>query len=349
MLSVIDGTFVPSASGDLNCTDLNDTQPNHIRFPSEGAQAVLDPLDAGSLYLTFGRSLVVQVNFVSRLTLDAATGACSAEVLRPGSTGALPPLARWNHVVGAWTDSGSTYLFLFGGRFQPADIDVPRVLDDLQIFDATSQLWLDQLPVADPSQRPSARSGATAANNAAGDKLVLFGGLDDTGATTVVYSDVYVLQYDLAFQLWKRLNVGLDVATVPGRAHHTMLPMFFADTTLDPTADPAEINEGFLIYGGEVQGGVTSNHVAKLHFGTLNLTPVSTDGDDDDPTVAIVLGVLLPFCCLLLLLLLALATAVGLLLGWRAVSKRRLKKKYGIGQDTPLTDVGGDAAAAEEM
>lgn len=42
--------------------------------------------------------------------------------------------------------------------------------------------------------------------------------------------------------------------------------------------------------GGQVEGGVTTNHVAKLHFGSLNLTPVSTDGDDEDPTVAIVLG-----------------------------------------------------------
>lgn len=42
---------------------------------------------------------------------------------------------------------------------------------------------------------------------------------------------------------------------------------------------------------------------------------------------------ILPFCCLLMLLLLALGTAVGGLLVWRALVKRRLKKKYGIGQD----------------
>lgn len=151
-------------------------------------------------------------------------------------------------MVGAWS-APSTHLFVFGGRFQPADVDAPRLLDDLQIFDVANQVWLDQLPIADPSQRPSARSGATAANNAAGDKLVLFGGLDDSGATTVVYSDVYVLQYDLAFQLWKRLYPGLDVNTVPGRAHHTMLPMFYPDRTLDPTAPDSEVDEGFLIYG----------------------------------------------------------------------------------------------------
>lgn len=205
-------------------------------------------MDSSSLYVTFGRSLVVQTNFISRFNLDANSGACTAEVMVPQSTGAQPPLPRWNHVVSAWTNTG-TYLFVFGGRFQPSDADAPGVLDDLQVFDVLNQVWLDQLAVADPSQRPAARSGASAANNAAGDKMVLFGGLDDTTATTVVYSDVYVLQYDLTFQLWKRLDPGLDVATVPGRAHHTMLPMFYPDHTLDPTAPDNDVDEGFLIYG----------------------------------------------------------------------------------------------------
>jgi len=116
-----------------------------------------------------------------------------------------------------------------------------------------------------------------------------------------------------------------------------MLPMFFLDTTLDPaTTDPAQLSEGFLVYGGVSDGEVPSNHLAKLHFGSLSLTPVATDsGDDEDPTVAIVLGLLLPFCCLFLLLLLALAIAVAILMTWRAVAKRRLKQKYGIGQQDP--------------
>ena len=346
MLSVTSGNFEPSPSpGDLNCTDLTPLVPNHLRFPSEGARAVIDPQDSGAFYLTFGRSLVVQVNFVSRITIDATSGACSVGVITPSASGAPPPLSRWDHVVGAWSTpgAGDTYLFVFGGRFQPADVDAPGVLDDLQIFDVTSSAWLDQLATADPSQRPLGRSGATAANNALGDKLVLFGGLDDSVASaTIVYADVFVLQYDLGFQLWKRLDVGLDVATVPGRAGHTMLPMFFADTTLDPTAPVSEISEGFLIYGGTVSGGAVTNHLAKLHFGTLDLVPVSTDGgDDEDPTVAIVLGVVLPFCCLLLLLLLLLGALVSAIVAWRVVAKRRLRKRYGIGNV-------GDAVAMTE-
>lgn len=354
LINAVTGAFegdVLSADGTINCTDLTPNDFSHESFPSEGARAVLDPLttsDNTILYVTMGRSLVVQVNFVTQYTIDPVTGSCTLEALRP-TTGPQPPVARWNHVVGAWSGPGGnqTYLFVFSGRFQPADTDQDIVLNDVRIFDVQAVEWLDEKPVADPSQKPAPRSGAAAVTNRAGDKLVVFGGQDTDGTT--VYSDVYVLQYDLKFELWKRLAPGLDVDSVPGRAHALMLPMFFDDTTLDPTAPSSEINEGFMVYGGQLQGGQVSNHMAKLHFGTLDLTPVGNGGDDDgDPTIAIVLGVVLPFCCLFLLLLLALMAAIAILITWRAMVKRRLKRKYGIGQETPKQEAAGALFIADD-
>ncbi len=338
MLSLVDGSFEPVSSA-LNCTNLDVSNPSHLSFPSEGSQAVLDPLDTTRMYVTMGRSLVVQINFVTEYLVDAVSGSCTGQVLRPTS-GPSPPLPRWDHVTEAWSgvNGNRTYVVVFGGRFQPADGDTPQLLNDFHLFDTVAEEWLGQLTVADPSQLPAARSGAAAANNKAGDKMVLFGGQNDL--LDLVYSDVYVLQYDLSFQLWKRLSPGLDVSTVPGRWGHTMVPMFFPDRTLDPTAPDSQVSEGFLIYGGVVAGGLVTNHMAKLHFGSLSLPPVSTDGDDEDePIVAIILGVLMPFCCLLLLLLLALAMAVGILMTWRSVMKKRLKKRYGIGQDIDLAEM----------
>ena len=327
-----------------NCTDLTPGEFSHASFPSEGSRAVLDPLPGSNdtvLYVTMGRSLVVQVNFVTRYTIHPITGTCTLKALRP-SEGADPPEARWNHVVGAWAgpDGNHTYLFVFGGRFQPSDADKETVFNDLRVFDVQAVEWLEEKPVADPTQKPSPRSGAAAASNRAGDKLVLFGGQNVDGDT--VFSDVYVLQYDLEFELWKRLSPGLDVNSVPARAHHLMLPMFFDDRLLDPTAPSSETSEGFMVYGGQLQGGQVSNHMAKLHFGDLDLTPVDTGGGGgSDPTIAIVLGVILPFCCLFLLLLLALVVAVSILIGWRSLVKRRLKRKYGIGQDPPKQEAAG--------
>jgi hypothetical protein len=343
-----DGGFEPAGAA-LGCTDLTPGEFSHDNFPSEGARAVLDPFDptGQTLYVTMGRSLVVQVNFVTRYVLtNISSGACTLEVLRP-IIGPDPPRARWAHVAGAWTgpNGNTTFLFIFGGRFQPSDTDPIQVLDDVRVFDVSLVQWRSALTVADPTQKPAARSGAAAANNRAGDKLVLFGGEDASGN---VFSDVYVLQYDLSFELWKRLQPGLDVNTVPGRSRHLMLPMFFSDTTLDPLAPSSENSEGFMVFGGVEQGGQVSNHMAKLHFGNLDLSPIDTGDDEDDPTIAIVLGVVLPFCCLFLLLLAALATAIGILVLWRVMVKRRLKRKYGIGQEvTDELGIGGEDAEEE--
>lgn len=344
-LDVESGSFEPGSGAPLNCTDLTPLERSHVTFPAEGAQTVLDPADSTgqTFYVTMGRSLVVQVNFITRYQFSNLTdGTCTSQVLLP-MNGTAPPMARWQHVATGWVDpsDNNTYLFLFGGRFQPSDNDPLVALSDLQIFDLALLQWRPALIVADPLQKPSPRFGTAAATNAIGDKWVLFGGQDAAGS---VYSDVYVLQFNLVFELWKLLSPGLDVGSVPGRVHALMLPMFFSDTTLDPTAPVSENSEGFMVFGGVEPSGQVSNHMAKLHFGDLDLSPVDSGDDEEDPTIAIVLGVVLPFCCLLLLLLLAVAAAIGILLGWRSLAKKRLKRKYHIGQeyntaDTPLTEM----------
>ena len=336
MMDSLSGIFEPSG-GPINCTDLTPGQRSHATFPSEGSKAVLNPLDPDgtTFYVTMGRSLVVQVNFITEYVISNTTsGTCTSQALLP-SSGASPPFARWQHVVGAWKgpNANSTYLFIFGGRFQPSDNDPTQVLRDVAIFDVVSKQWLSPPLVADPSKEPSGRYGAAAATNKAGDKLVLFGGIQQDGS---VVSDVYVLQYNLKYALWEPISPGLDVDSVPGRAYHLMLPMFFDDYTLDPTAPDNETGEGFMVYGGILDGGQVSNHMAKLHFGNLDLTKLKNGGGGSTPTIAIVLGVILPFCCMLLLLISLVGIVIGLLITWRVRAKHRLKQKYGIGQDIPL-------------
>lgn len=331
----------------LACTNLvpNDTDPNHDIFPSEGATATATDT-SGEILVFGGRGLVIQLNFITRYTVTPAPELnCTYEAVR-ASSGPPPPRSRWGHVAAFWRDpsSGAGHLFGHGGKFQPSPTDPTLLLADTAVFDLDAEEWLE-LRTLDPEQQPSRRAFHSAVKNREGDKMVIYGGLDDTDPSDVVYhSDAFVLLFDTEFVIWKRLEPVGDPA-VP-RAQHTMLPLFFADTTLGANTDN---EEGFLVFGGATEGGVTTDNVAKLNFGTLALAPPPSDGgtdDDEDPTVAIALGVILPFCCLLALLVLFLVALVAGLLTWMGLAKRRIRKKYAVDQ-RPATDEEIGTAMAE--
>lgn len=337
---------------ELSCTNIDptDTDPNHNLFPSEGASVTTS--DTGEFLVFGGRGLVVQLNFITRynVTMDPTgagagdgEGNCTYEAVR-ASSGTPPPRSRWGHVSTFWRDpdTGFGHLFGHGGRFQPSPTDAPLLFADTFVFDLDAEEWLE-LRLLDADQRPERRSFHSAVTNREGDKWVIYGGLDDTNPTDIVYySDVFVLIFDREFIIWKRLEATGDPALA--RAQHSMVPLFFADTTLGALTDN---EEGYLIFGGTTPEGAATNNVAKLNFGALNLDPVPEDGgddDNDDPTIAIVLGVILPFCCILLLLVLLLATLLSATFAWRAMIKRRIRKKYGVGQEGG----GGENLATDE-
>ena len=321
----------------LTCTnvDSGSSDPNHNLFPSEGASVAATDSD-GEFLVFGGRGIVVQLNFITRYVISVSgSDNCTYESVR-ASSGSPPPSSRWGHVAAFWRDPSSdvAYLFGHGGRFQPSSTDAPVLFSDTFVFDLDAEEWLD-LRVLDPEQQPSRRSFHSAVKNRDGDKMVIYGGLDDTDPSNVVYySDAFVLIFNSGFVVWKRLIPSGDPPVA--RAKHTMVPLFFADTTIGAVTDN---EEGYLVFGGTTDGGVAINNLAKLNFGALNLPPLPEGGDDDDdPTVAIVLGVILPFCCLLVLLLLCLATLVAGLLTWRGMVKRKIRQKYGINQEQPATE-----------
>ncbi len=129
----------------------------------------------------------------------------------------LKPSARFDHEM--VFDSLNNKIVLFGGFTSTS----PYYNDETWVYDISSNTWTQM----NPATKPSARYGHTMVYDSTNNKVVLFGGWDDTNR----FDDTWV--YDLAGDTWTQMN---PVTKPSARQNHAM--------TYDST------NNKIVLFGG---------------------------------------------------------------------------------------------------
>jgi hypothetical protein len=125
-------------------------------------------------------------------------------------------------------DSANGQMILFGGF----NFTTGAFLDRTWAYDNRNNRWIDK----DPSSKPSARSGASMAFDSINGRIILFGGIDNTGLLHETWS------YDAKTNTWEKLNL----SNHPSAREEAVM-------AYDPTVGK------MILFGGRGNGGALND------------------------------------------------------------------------------------------